>query len=191
MHAYLLITNNSEKINKYAKKFGDEIIYEELVKISDIKQHIKDTNLKLLKKTVFVINNFDKASVQAQNAFLKRLEEPQEKLIYVLTAVNEDKILPTILSRVQVKRFAKNNIKNIKNYSEFFNKDINYKFSIIDKITNREDATKFLEELIETARKKSVKNIEVVSNALSAIKANGNSSLQLANMVVGINTHRG
>ena len=52
-------------------------------------------------RQVIVILDIDTMSIEAENAFLKLLEEPREGLIFVLTAASTEAILPTILSRVQ------------------------------------------------------------------------------------------
>lgn len=51
---------------------------------------------------VFIIHQADKLNVQASNALLKFLEEPNEKVTILLTGHNQDKLLATIRSRVQV-----------------------------------------------------------------------------------------
>ena len=48
---------------------------------------------------VFVLNEIDNATVQAQNKLLKTLEEPPKHDVFILNATNENKILPTISSR--------------------------------------------------------------------------------------------
>lgn len=51
---------------------------------------------------VIIIDDADKMSVEAENAFLKLLEEPRPGLTFILTASNSESMLPTILSRVQL-----------------------------------------------------------------------------------------
>jgi DNA polymerase III subunit delta' len=51
---------------------------------------------------VGVIDSFHMASLAAQNAFLKTLEEPNPTVIIVLVALGVDSVLPTIASRCQV-----------------------------------------------------------------------------------------
>ena len=55
---------------------------------------------------VFVIKDADRMYVNAQNAFLKTLEEPPEKTVFILIADQPDRLLPTILSRCQRVLFA-------------------------------------------------------------------------------------
>lgn len=53
-------------------------------------------------KKVFILNNFDRATIQAQNKLLKTIEEPVVNNIYILTTTNINNILPTIKSRGQI-----------------------------------------------------------------------------------------
>lgn len=48
---------------------------------------------------VYVILNFETASISAMNSMLKFLEEPASGVTAILTTDNEDRVLPTILSR--------------------------------------------------------------------------------------------
>lgn len=51
-----------------------------------------------------VFLRFDEASHQAMNALLKTLEEPPAHVILLLTALNEEMLLPTIRSRCEILR---------------------------------------------------------------------------------------
>lgn len=57
-------------------------------------------------KKVILINDFDRATSEAQNAFLKTLEEPPAYLIIILLATNKMKLLSTIRSRCRILRFS-------------------------------------------------------------------------------------
>ena len=50
---------------------------------------------------VFIIEGGERLSTEASNALLKFIEEPPPKVLILLTAVNEEALLPTILSRCQ------------------------------------------------------------------------------------------
>jgi DNA polymerase-3 subunit delta' len=56
-------------------------------------------------KRVVVISEADLMNPQAQNAFLKTLEEPHSNTLLILTGANPSRFLPTILSRCQEIRF--------------------------------------------------------------------------------------
>ena len=53
-------------------------------------------------KKIYIINEGEKMTVQAQNALLKTLEEPPEYAVIVILTTNVDSLLPTILSRCVV-----------------------------------------------------------------------------------------
>jgi DNA polymerase III subunit delta' len=55
-------------------------------------------------RRVFVLQA-DTLNVQAANALLKTLEEPEGETVFVLLATSREVVLPTILSRAQVLRF--------------------------------------------------------------------------------------
>ncbi len=62
------------------------------------------------RKKVVLIENMDRMNIEAQNAFLKILEEPHFYVHYILTTSRIDTILDTIISRVQkfyLKRVSK------------------------------------------------------------------------------------
>lgn len=58
--------------------------------------YIKPVNLPY---KVFLINNFDVSTEEAQNKLLKILEEPPKNVYFILSVKNEEKVLPTIKSR--------------------------------------------------------------------------------------------
>lgn len=50
---------------------------------------------------VIIIDPADEMTQQAQNAFLKTLEEPPPRVVFVMVATRPDRLLPTVLSRCQ------------------------------------------------------------------------------------------
>ncbi len=48
---------------------------------------------------IYIINDADKMTVQAQNAVLKTIEEPPDYAVFLLLTTNVDALLPTICSR--------------------------------------------------------------------------------------------
>lgn len=58
------------------------------------------------KHKVVIIDDADRLNRTAQNALLKTLEEPNEKVILILVCQDEKKLLPTIISRCQKMRFG-------------------------------------------------------------------------------------
>jgi DNA polymerase III subunit delta' len=54
---------------------------------------------------IAIVTDADALRVEAANAFLKLLEEPAERTVFVLTTERADRLLPTITSRCQRLRF--------------------------------------------------------------------------------------
>lgn len=71
------------------------------IKISSIRQinKIVSLNFDEIPYRAIIISEAHKMSVEAQNAFLKNLEEPPEGIIYILLTDNPDYLLTTIKSR--------------------------------------------------------------------------------------------
>ena len=62
---------------------------------------------------IYIIKNFEKANEQAQNAFLKTLEEPPESAVFFLLTENSHMLLDTVKSRckkIVLSGFDKNEI---------------------------------------------------------------------------------
>lgn len=53
-----------------------------------------------------VIEHLERMTISAANAFLKVLEEPSERMVFLMTTRKEHQLLPTILSRVQAYHFG-------------------------------------------------------------------------------------
>lgn len=176
MHAFILINYDPAE---FAKEQKAKIIPFILQKIEDARELKKFVKFSFSEKTAIVIEDIDKATPEASNAFLKNLEEPNDNLIYILTASNLVNVLPTITSRCQVLRIKKEEIRN--NY-----KNINYKDAL--NIKDRSEAIKFIEDLIYFDHKNNnFKYQEIYLQSLKNLKANGNVSLQMTNLVVRMN----
>jgi DNA polymerase III delta prime subunit len=85
-----------------------------ILKKRDIKiEAVRDLQHKLSltsvggKYKIVIIDEAERLNKSAQNALLKTLEEPNEKVVLILVAQDENKILPTIASRCQKIRFGK------------------------------------------------------------------------------------
>lgn len=67
-------------------------------------------------KKVYIINDSDKMTVEAQNCLLKTLEEPPEFVTIILIGSNENAFLNTIKSRCMILHFEKIQNQIIKKY---------------------------------------------------------------------------
>jgi DNA polymerase III delta prime subunit len=193
MHSFLIIGGDAKikrlKIDNVAKQErATKQIPFLLQKIEDARELKKIVKFSFGEKCAIVIENIDTATHEALNAFLKNLEEPNENLIYILTATNLNNIIPTIVSRCEVIQ-VKQKLQVIQINKEvklFLEQNINKKFETIGKIKEREIAIKFVEDLIITDN--DFKNSENYLKTLRNLKLNGNVSLQLTNLLVKIDS---
>lgn len=86
---------NSDKVSKNRRAFYPIDYYR-----SDI-QPLMKYNPNEGRRTVVIITEIDTMRKEAANAFLKFLEEPSSRLVFILTATKTDQLLPTIISRCQ------------------------------------------------------------------------------------------
>ena len=101
---YYLINENGENIKiDLVRSITDKIIEKPIVS----------------NRKVYIINDFEKMTKEAQNCLLKTLEEPPEFVTIILISSNENLILNTIKSRCMALKF-----KNIKD-EELLNYCIN------------------------------------------------------------------
>lgn len=75
----------------------------ETIKVDEIREIIERTNRTFQSAYFLVcIENIERMTEETSNALLKTLEEPPKNVLFLLTTVNINKILPTVLSRVFV-----------------------------------------------------------------------------------------
>jgi len=203
MHAFLLIGSNHQEteneIEKLLKKLKVKPMEYPLVKIKDVRELSSFTNLSVSKPTGILIKNIDSASIEALNAFLKNLEEPQENIYYILTALSVNNLPSTIISRCQVikiKGKKELKTKDKKELSAFEKENKVGQLQKTSKIWNRQDAIIFIENYIlyihslilktKDKHRSLAKNIRRANTTLNNLKANGNVQLQLTNFVLGL-----
>lgn len=111
-------------------------------------------------KKAALLYDFDKASIEAQNSFLKTLEEPPPNTYIILTAQNSDTILPTIISRAKViaitnvaRNASDKDSEIIRDILKLTGGSIGEKMLMAEKYgKNREDALLFLDTAIYDMR---------------------------------------
>ena len=74
--------------------------------IRDIQKRIQEKPI-ISEKKVYIIDNADLMTTEAQNCLLKTLEEPPEFAVIVLIGSNSNTFLPTIKSRCTIMNFNK------------------------------------------------------------------------------------
>ncbi len=203
MHAHLLIGKDegalAKQVKAISKQVGAQVFEFSLQKIADVRELAKFTNLSHTQKYLVYIKDINKASVEALNAFLKNLEEPQENISFVLTAETESSVLPTIVSRCEVTKIKGETLdsKTIKEMANFMGMETAEKLAHLANIKDRGEAITFLSNLIFAAHETigaggkdlstPAKIAKSATETKARIEANGNVNLQLTNFAIQTN----
>ncbi|MBI4079414.1 MAG: hypothetical protein HY429_03905 [Candidatus Levybacteria bacterium] len=153
MHSFIIISKEAQTRNTYLVSFLNQqklqtfdivsIEEEGAIGIECIRAVQKSLFLKPLgEKKAIVIKNADNATLQAQNALLKMLEEPPINTIIILTATKKDLLLQTILSRCQIITLSQDKDKEYKDTSvtDIFSLSIPEKLILAEKVGKQRDA---------------------------------------------------
>ena len=99
-------------------------------KIDDIRDLLEKVKIppQLGKYKVYIIDEVHMLTKEAENAFLKTLEEPPPHIVFILATTEKNKILPTILSRCQIYDFNKISDLDNKYYLEEIIKSEGYNY---------------------------------------------------------------
>lgn len=133
------------------------------------------------KKRLIVIYQAQQLTIEAQNAFLKTLEEPPKNTLILLAVDNSHRLLPTIISRCQIVRLKANNSlqKPIdQKLIEVFNKNLAEKIIFSQKMgkKKKEEVLAWLAEqkqaLRQNKNRKNLKIIACLDRAEKMIEAN-------------------
>lgn len=115
------------------------------IKVAQIRELQNVINIKptFSKKSVYIIDDADLMTIEAQNSLLKTLEEPPEYAVIILIVHNERSVLSTVKSRCVNIKFNKLSDKDIKKY--FLKNDLNFEdkninvFKVLDGSLNNID----------------------------------------------------
>lgn len=113
MTPLILVSADAEKISDYVKNYIQEnkisgsYIFDIFPKnkelsidqIREVKRNVIYSNNE---NQLFILHDFDKSSSEAQNAFLKTLEEHQENIHFILLVKIHHRLAPTIISRSKI-----------------------------------------------------------------------------------------
>jgi len=104
------ISTNLEEISKYSntsqKHRKNSSIKTDTITIDDIRELQKQLQTKPLNQyKICLINNIERINIEATNAFLKNIEEPNSNTIFILTTSQENNLLETLKSRLRILHF--------------------------------------------------------------------------------------
>lgn len=145
-------------------------------------------------KKVYIINDADKMTTEAQNCLLKTLEEPPEYSTIILIGSNENMFLSTIKSRCMIIHFSKIEDEKIRKYLEekYELKDIStnmleiFQGSIGKAILLKDKKEQYekIELIIKSLRQKSIINILNMSEILYKSKEEIFDILEYINVIL-------
>ncbi len=126
--------------------------------INQIREIQKEVKISQPIKRVYIMAEAERISLEAQNAFLKLLEEPPDDIEFILVVSNQFALLPTLVSRTKIIRLEKE--KNSKmetevsrNLAQFVSKK---SLSSLDftafTISTKEDVLEMIMEMISFFR---------------------------------------
>lgn len=144
-HAYVVLGPREEVWAQLGKELGVAgfsvfLIDRERLAIEDsrgIRNQCQSTNLQ--GGQIAIVLKVGSATIEAQNALLKTLEEPSQNCVFFLLAENEDFFLPTVCSRCQILNWRNELVGKAVNHEElkivenFHLADLTAKYKIIEK----------------------------------------------------------
>lgn len=122
--------NNCRACKSFKNNNNPDIIIideqDESIKTEQIKELVKNVLEKPIQgeKKIYIINNSENMTREAQNSLLKTLEEPPEYVIVILITSNENLLLNTIKSRCIKFQFQNLSDEEIKQYFRMANQVI-------------------------------------------------------------------
>jgi DNA polymerase-3 subunit delta' len=112
------------------------VFNQESLKIDQLRDEvIAFLNNQKFSKKRFVIISVDQFGFEAQNAFLKNLEEPAEGTHIILLISDEKKLLPTILSRSQIVHGDQSASESRLDPAEFLKGNLSERFAYVESWT--------------------------------------------------------
>ena len=145
-------------------------------------------------KKVYIINNAETATTEAQNCLLKTLEEPPEYITIILICSNEDNLLSTIKSRCTRMHFEPLRENELKKYLEleFPNQPISENIISLAqgsigkaiKLNERKDIYENIEKILMNMQNKDLIEIVQMSEGIYKSKEEIRSILEYINVLL-------
>lgn len=175
MFPLILLANNQQTFDTFIEEFKEkhhfsgiqtqEMLPEKTtITINQIRELKKELYITTAKPRLIIFHSFDSATLEAQNALLKVLEELNTKNQFIMLASQVGNILPTIISRSRVLDLEENKTvhdeKTIQTIDTFLNEpSITYLSHEIFSVATKEDASFILKICIERLRKAMITHI--------------------------------
>lgn len=145
-------------------------------------------------KKVYIIDNADTMTNEAQNCLLKTLEEPPEYITIILICSNEDNLLSTIKSRCTRMRFEPIKYEDIKKYINLEFPEQQISENIVElsqgsigkiiKLNEKKDMYANIEKILLNMQNNDLIEIVQMSNEIYKSKEEINSILEYINVLL-------
>lgn len=178
MFPLILVANNQKTFDIFIEEFKEkqqfspidtQIIFPEktTLTINQIRELKKELKINYAKPRLIIFQSFEMATLEAQNAMLKVLEELNAKNQFIMLVNQIGNILPTIISRSRVIDLEEEKTVYDENTTKiidaFLNEpSITYLSNQIFSVTTKEDASLLLKICIERLRSSMITNIHNV-----------------------------
>lgn len=217
MHAYLVTGKTEDNRLGWANQFFDKAKIEEIINIASTGKNIVIESIRQLTHRLsfapqnpefgrgVVIENAHLLTLEAANAFLKTLEEPPGKTVFVLTSPNKEVVLETIASRathidlgpsvLEITDEEKQAAEKL--FEKLTKSKVGERLQFLDTIKNRDEAMKFCINQLFVAREKMLQEISKqppftfyspliysLNSTLRDLDANINVKLALGNLLL-------
>jgi DNA polymerase III subunit delta' len=170
---------------QFAKKsniqwYNSQLLNFKIELARDIIQETQYANWNQSGVRVLVLLNFETASLAAQNALLKLIEEPPNNTLIILPVVSDHRLLSTITSRCSLCQLADQglNSPSSNTNNHVWPKDLAAAITLIKNYKDRETAKNFVKELLNQ-KNLSYKQKRALSQAYLDLQANLNVRLAL------------
>ena len=166
------------------------------IKIDQIRNLQKEIQEKpiISNKKVYIIDDADLMTKEAQNCLLKTLEEPPKFAVIILIGSNENAFLPTIKSRCMILHFNRLSDSEIKSYLQKQYNELSVTQSMLDiaggsigraiNLKDKQEDYSKVEEIINNLDKKDLIDIVQASEILYKSKEDINDILDYINIIL-------
>jgi DNA polymerase III delta prime subunit len=153
----LLSGANSEELNRAAALIAAQIlnterldthpdyIYVENSKVEDVRRMLSTLSLRSFGARVAVLAAAENLTTEAVNSLLKKIEEPNDQTYFIVTSSHEEKLLPTLRSRLMTFRLqAMEEQAGHELVGVFINSSLAERLSAVSKVCASEETENFL-----------------------------------------------